>query len=262
MSPRRLLITLLTFLAVAATICLSLARTATHPEASAPDAAEVEVVHVLAASSLTQLMPQLARAFEVDHRGVAIDFTFAPSQTLARQIQAGARCDLYIPAAPTMYERIDAVTFDRRPWLTNTLTLIANPSVQQASVETLTNPNRRVVIAVSASPLGAYTRAALDVLGVRTSVEHRSIQALGARSALQRVRAGRADVGVVYHTDALAAGNSVAIITPLALPAGEEIVYEIGASSQVGADFLRWLVDSPRAHRIVEEHGFGRSLAP
>ncbi len=66
---------------------------------------------------------------------------------------------------------------------------------------------RRVALAVSTCPLGAYTRAYLAGLGLYDDLRPRVVWADNAQSVVHVVRAGRADVGVVYGSAAALAGG-------------------------------------------------------
>jgi molybdate transport system substrate-binding protein len=65
----------------------------------------------------------------------------------------------------------------------------------------------RVALAEASSPLGVYTRAYLEGLGLYEALLARRLPADNARGVVAAVRAGRADAGIVYRSDAVRAAG-------------------------------------------------------
>ena len=115
---------------------------------------------VLAASSLTESFTALGKAFEAEHPGTTVSFSFAASSELATQVEQGAPADVFASASPaTMAQVSDGgdtagkpVTFAR-----NTLE-IAVPAGNPAKVTGLADfANKDLTIALCAPevPCGA-----------------------------------------------------------------------------------------------------------
>ena len=60
----------------------------------------------------------------------------------------------------------------------------------------------RLALADPASPLGGYSRQYLDDLGLHRKLQGRVVLVDNSRAVLAAVRAGQADVGLIYGSDA------------------------------------------------------------
>ena len=161
-------------------------------------------VTVLAAASLTE-------AFEDLRRGTAVTFSFAGSQQLVAQVEAGAPVDVVATADRDAMDRlVQARLVDPpRTFAANRLAIAVGPG-NPARIEGLADLARdglKVVLADPAVPAGRYARQALERAGVR--VRPVSLE-LDVKAVARTVAAGEADAGIVYATD-VAAESSVAI---------------------------------------------------
>jgi len=154
----------------------------------------------------------LSRSFEAKtrHRVVA---SYAGSNALARQIEAGAPAEIFISADNDWADYLGArgLAASRRNVAGNDLVLVAPASsglrVRIAPAFPLAEglEGRRLAIANPESvPAGKYAKAALVSLGVWDSVKDRLAPAESVRAALAFVARGEAPLGIVYRTDALA----------------------------------------------------------
>ena len=111
---------------------------------------------------------------------------------------------------------------------------------------------------VEAVPAGKYGKAALEKLGVWTSVSSKIAQAENVRAALLFVSRGEAPAGIVYQTDA-AADPNVKVIGTFPENTHPPIIYPIAltanASHPDAAAFLAYL-KSARAKPVFEAQGF------
>jgi molybdate transport system substrate-binding protein len=125
---------------------------------------------------------------------------------------------------------------DRLNFLGNKLVLIASA----ASADVAIGPNfplaqalgnGRLAIANPASvPAGKYGKAALEALGVWTSVEGRLAPAPDVRAALELVSHREAPLGIVYQTDAVA-DQGVDIVGTFPAPSHPPIVYPLAVTA-------------------------------
>jgi molybdate transport system substrate-binding protein len=222
-----------------------------------------ETLTVLAASSLTESFDQLAKTFEKEHPGVDVRLTYDSSATLAQQVVQGAPADVLATAdARTMQAAVDGkgVAGTPRKFATNRLVLVvpaANPA-HLTGIGDLTRPRTTFVMCDVSAPCGALSRTVLATNHVRA--RPRSLEP-DVKSVLTKVTLGEADAGLVYASDAKAAGTKVrAFAVPSA--AGEVNSYLIGRASQSRSPGLAaaWvdLVTSARGQRVLRAHGFGR----
>lgn len=185
---------------VAALLAATLA-TACSAGASTPSGPRITV---LAAASLTE-------AFEDLGRGAAVTFSFAGSQQLVAQVEAGAPVDVVATADPDAMDRLAQAGLVNTPrtFAANRLTIAVrsgNPERIQGLAD-LARDGLKVVLADPAVPAGRYARQVLERAGVR--VRPVSLE-LDVKAVARKVAAGEADAGIVYTTD-VAAGSAVAI---------------------------------------------------
>jgi molybdate transport system substrate-binding protein len=111
---------------------------------------------------------------------------------------------------------------------------------------------------VSSVPAGRYGKAALEALGVWSSVENRLAQAENVRAALLLVSRGEAGLGIVYQTDA-AADRNVRVVGTFPENTHPPIIYPIAqTASSANPDAPAFLdyIRSPAARPLFERQGF------
>ncbi len=208
-------------------------------------------VTVFAPASLLEALTEVAR--EIDARGdVRVRAVFGSTSTLARQIRAGARGDVFISAdeqTMTELERAGEIRRgSRRVVLTNQLAVV----VPRESAAVLREPKdlagpaiRRLALAETETvPAGRYARAWLEQEGVWPAVSARIVAADSVRAALARVAAGHADAGVVYRSDVA--------ISPDVRPAWV-VPAERGPAIRYPAAVLRAAPEPQWAAALIEE---------
>ncbi len=217
---------------------------------------------VLAASSLTEVFTDLGQAFEAAHPGVHVRFAFDSSATLADQAAQGAPADVLATAdLATMADATDAgvVPAEPRVFARNTLVLAvpADNPAHLTSFADLDRPGTAYVVCVETAPCGTLAARALrteQVMNPPKSLE------VDVKAVLARVTEGEADAGLVYSTDAVAAG---AAVTSFPVPHAEDFptVYPIAALRQSAHPALAraWLdfVLSAEGQRVLADAGFG-----
>jgi molybdate transport system substrate-binding protein len=177
--------------------------------------AEEEVV-VFAAASLSTALDAVAAAFEAD-TGHRVTISYGGSNTLARQILAGAPADIFVSAAVNWMDAVDGAGLvapgTRLDLLGNRLVLIAH-GAGAAPVEIgpgldlpgMLGGGRLAMALVDAVPAGQYGKAALQHFGLWDAVAPQVAQADNVRAALALVARGEAPLGIVYASDAVASG--------------------------------------------------------
>jgi len=233
---------------------------------AAPVCAE-EVV-VFAAASMANALAEIETGFEAA-TGHDLVVSLAGSSALARQIQQGAPADIFISASPDWMDVLEADGFlepaTRFDLLANTLVLIARdaaaPPVQigpDLDLAGLLADGRLAMALVDSVPAGVYGKAALDSLGLWSSVETQVAQADNVRAALAFVATGEAPLGIVYATDAAASPDVTVIGTfpaqthpPIVYPAAD-LANRDTAAETAFLDYLR----GPDARVAFEDQGF------
>jgi len=217
---------------------------------------------VFAAASLAPALTEIARDFEDRHEGVDVRLSFGGSSALAAQLLDGAPADVFAAADERTMARVQQdgpAELSPVVFATNTLLLVvpADNPVNVASVDDLSGEGVKVVLCAEQVPCGAASRRLLQDTGtpVDPVSEEQSVS-----DVLGKVANGQADAGLVYRTDALAAGERVRSIE---IPGASEVVnrYPIAAvggpeRSALAAEFVRF-VSGGEARTVLAAAGFG-----
>ncbi len=162
---------------------------------------------VLAASSLTDVYQELAASFEEENQA-DVTFSFGSSTDLAEQAADGAPGDVLSTAdATSMQAAEDAgVTGEVVEFATNVM-VIVTPTGNPAGIESLDDLEGATwVRCADEVPCGRVAQAVLEDNGV--TAEPASLEE-DVRATLDKVVSGEADAGLVYASDAVAAGDDV-----------------------------------------------------
>ena len=218
---------------------------------------------VYAAASLTGTFTELGRAFEKEHDGVSVEFSFGGSSDLVAQLQEGAPADVFASADEANMEKLTADDLQAQApqsFASNTLEIVTPPDNPAGitSFADLAEDGVNVVVCAPEVPCGAAAVKAEEVTGVTLSPasEEQSVT-----DVLAKVTSGEADAGLVYVTDVTAAGNAVHGVP---FPESSDIVntYPIVALEDsehvdLAQDFVD-LVLSDTGQRILERAGFAQ----
>lgn len=234
---------------------------------SAPAAAQPPGLVVSVAASLYDALAEIAGLYRVA-AGVTVSLNPGGSNTLARQIVAGARVGLFLSADDIQMDTVEAagllVPGTRTPLVTNTLAVIV-PTGARADV-TLADlagaAIRRIAMGEPSSvPAGVYGRRWLEREAVWDRVAPKVVPFPSVRAVLAAVEAGRADAGIVYITDTTGRPDAtIAFLAPAATSRDLAIVYPAavvrGPSEAEGRAFLKFL-QSAAAREVFVRRRFG-----
>lgn len=217
-----------------------------------------EPLVILAASSLTDVLPAIADDFTVSTR-IPVDVSFAGSSTLREQILEGAPADIFISANPAIMAELAQVGLINQQIVsvaTNTIVIAVpadNPGAV-TSLDSLADPNAVVGLCASDVPCGLLGQSVLDAAGVEASVDtfEPSVRAL-----LGKLELGEVDAGLVYDTDVLASDEVVAVGEPFG-EAGETtyVAARLLGSGERAQRFIDFLGDD-LARSVLADAGFG-----
>lgn len=227
---------------------------------------------VYAAASLIDAVGEAGSEFAKDH-DARIEFNFAASGTLARQILAARGADVFISANAEWMERVEAagrlVPGSRRKVCGNRLVVAtsdpnAPPLADAAALASL--PVRHFAIGDPAFvPAGAYARSwmkSVRLPGDGTlweAMKDRLLPMQDVRAVLMQVESSPAIPGIVYRSDTATRGGRVRIILEIAVPNAPEVSYPAAAvadgNQALATAFLDYL-QSAKSLRILERHGF------
>ena len=220
-----------------------------------PKAAQLTV---LAASSLTDVFKAAGAAYEKEHPGTKVKFSFAGSQELAAQVKQGAPADALVTADTKTMDGLKADVNGSSIIAKNRL-VIATGKGNPKKVEGLKNlsePNLKVVLAAPEVPVGRYSKQVLDAQKITVKPVS---QEPNVRAVLSKVELGEADAGIVYKTDAASAKGKVGTVD---IPDAQNAVAQYPAATlktsknaDAAAAFVKWL-STPEAQKILQDAGF------
>jgi len=224
-------------------------------------------ITVSAAASLQDVLdaitPQFARAYP----NITVDYNFASSGALQRQIEQGAPADVFLSAASNQMDELlekELILSDsRRNLVANRLVLIA-PATSNL---TMTDVAQLKTVSVShvavgefrSVPAGYYARQVFQTLDLLDAFQSKFVFGNNVRSVLAAVESGNVDLGVVYASDAVLS-NQVKVLATVPEDLHQPIVYPVSVvktsphseTAQVFIDFLT----TDLAQAMFEEFGF------
>ena len=223
---------------------------------AAPERSRAERPIVLAAASLTEVLPRIAP----DGR-----YSFGSSNALAEQIRRGAPFEVYLSATPLYTRALRDEGLVRKPvaFATNSLVLIV-PRSNPARIKTVADLARRkklrLVVAGPRVPIGLYTREVLKRLGLLKVLKKTVSREPDVKGVVGKVALGQADAGFVYRTDVKPVASRVRAIR---IPARAQptVTYELAIATRpqdVGAaqDFVIAVL-GPEGRRELRAGLFG-----
>lgn len=225
-----------------------------------------EKVTVFAAASLKNAL-DAANAAWAKESGKEATASYAASSALAKQIEGGAPADVFISADLDWMDYVakkDLIKADTRSnLLGNRIVLVASKDKakpvdikQDFDLSGLLGDGKLAMGEVKSVPAGKYGKAALEKLGVWSSVESKVAGAESVRAALALVSRGEAPYGIVYQTD-VTADPGVAIVGTFPAESHAPIIYPIAILAESknpdAAGYLEFLKSEKSAHFFTEQ---------
>jgi molybdate transport system substrate-binding protein len=230
--------------------------------------AQDKTITVFAAASMKNALDEADALFS-KQTGIKIVASYAASSALMKQIEQGAPADIFLSADVDWMDygaKHDLIRDDTRlNLLGNRLVLIAPKDSKIDSVKIapgfdlagLAGDGRIATGDVRAVPAGLYAKAALEKLGVWSSVEPKMAMAENVRAALVLVARGEAPLGIVYETDAKI-DPGVKIVGVFPEDSHPPIIYPAALTKGAKPDAAQYLafLRAPEAKAIFEHYGF------
>lgn len=216
-------------------------------------------LHVAAAASLTEAFEEIATDFEAEHEGVEVEYQFAGSSDLATQIEGGAQIDVFASADEANMDKVADSVEDPQIFATNVLTIITEPGNPKKinGLDDLADADLAVVVCAEQVPCGAAATTLTEQQGVTLDPASEESK---VTDVLTKVSSGEADAGLVYVTDATAAGEDVETVET---EGADEVVnsYPIAtltdaAAADLAEDFVAH-VTGPEGQKVLQDKGFG-----
>lgn len=224
---------------------------------------------VLAAASMQEALTDAANRWAALRHPRPV-LSFAASSALARQVEAGAKADLFVSADEEWMDYLQGKNLLRagtRARLTENRLVLVAPMASKAKLHIgprfalarALGTGRLAMADPTTVPAGRYGKAALEKLGVWQAVGTRIAPAENVRAALTLVERGAVPLGVVYATDARASGK-VRVIGVFPASSHPPITYPVAvlkASAHPEAEAFRRFLISREGRAILVRRGFG-----
>jgi molybdate transport system substrate-binding protein len=223
-------------------------------------------ITVFAAASLTDGLQEIARDYQ-QATGDKIEFNFAASSILARQIEEGAPADIFFSADEAKMDALEKKGLvekkTRRSRLSNTLVIV----VPADSFRYIGSPKdlngakiKHIALADPESvPAGIYAKEYLRKMHIWDEIAPKVVPMGNVRAALAAVESGDAEAGIVYKTDA-AISKKTRVAYEVPREDGPKISYPMAMMKEAkepkaALAFLEYL-DSDAAGPVFAKFGF------
>jgi molybdate transport system substrate-binding protein len=230
-------------------------------------AQEMQGPIVAAALSLKGTFEEMAALYQAKHPGERVQFNFAASGVLQRQIEGGAPVDLFASASSREMDELERKNLlaagSRRAFARNGIVLIALAGAKPAASDFRDLQSvkvRRIAIGNPATvPAGKYAEEVLRSFSVWDTVREKLVFAENVRQVLDYTARGEVDAGVVFFTDAMGVpGIQVAASAPETshAPAVYHAAVVAGAKNNERARAFIEVLLSPEGREVLKRRGF------
>lgn len=237
----------------------------TASSAAATASATPVELKVFAAASLNKAFPEIAdTVLKESDPNIKVTFNFQGSSTLVDQMKEGAPADVFASAdQKNMTKASDAKLVDApKPFASNVLTLIV-PKGNPGKITGLDSSldGKKLVVCAQGVPCGNATKQLAEKLGVTLNPVSEEQKVTDVRA---KVESGEADAGLVYATDAKAAGDKVETIE---VARANEVVnsYPIALTvSTQNKEAAQKFIDavlSDKGQAVLKKYGFSAPTA-
>lgn len=221
-----------------------------------------------AASSLSEAFQELKPAFEAQSKA-KLNFNFAASGSLQRQIEQGAPVDVFASASEQQMNALQQQGLirqqTRKSFARNQLVIIT-PKGQPSWISQVSDLDKarlqRLAIGNPATvPAGIYAQKALGNLYPRLNKQHKLVLGENVRQVLAYVEQGNVDAGIVYASD-VSEDTDIQIVVKIPTQATGVILYPVAVvqqtqQPQLAEAFIQFAI-SEQGQAILHKHGFLR----
>jgi molybdate transport system substrate-binding protein len=233
-----------------------------------------KTITVFAAASMTNALDDVNLTFTT-RTGIKVVANYGASSAMIKQIEGGAPADAFVSASRQWMDYgVEKKVINESTRINlfgNVLVLIAAKDSRIDHVDIkpgfdlakLAGDGRIATGDVTAVPVGRYAKAALEKLGVWSSVESKMAMTVDVRAALAYVARGEAPLGIVYATDAKIEPR-VKVVGVFPDNSHDPIIYPVAATVNAKLETMRYLafLRSAATKAMFEGYGFTMLLKP
>jgi molybdate transport system substrate-binding protein len=228
---------------------------------------------VFAAASLTDAFEAMGEELKAENPMLSIAYNFGGSQALVTQLREGAQADVFASAnAAQMQAAHDAGLITGEPTIfAGNVLVVVTPQGNPADIQDAADLGAdgvRLVLAQPEVPAGGYARDVICRMAAVPStygldfVERVAANVVSeeedVRDVLAKVAFGEADAGIVYVSDAVAAGDQVHVVDipdEVNAIATYPVAVLAGGDEALGSAFVAYL-RSEAGQALLESYGF------
>jgi molybdate transport system substrate-binding protein len=228
---------------------------------------------VFAAASLTDAFEAMGEELKAENPMLSIAYNFGGSQALVTQLREGAQADVFASAnAAQMQAAHDAGLITGEPTIfAGNVLVVVTPQGNPADIQDAADLGAdgvRLVLAQPEVPAGGYARDVIcRMAAVPSTYGLDFVQRVAAnvvseeedvRDVLAKVAFGEADAGIVYVSDAVAAGDQVHVVDipdEVNAIATYPVAVLAGGDEALGSAFVAYL-RSEAGQSLLESYGF------
>ena len=233
-----------------------------------------KTITVFAAASMKDALDDVDVTFTT-RTGIKVVTNYDASSALIEQIEGGAPADVFVSAdLQWMDYGVGKKVINESTRINlfgNVLVLIAAKDSRTDHVDIkpgfdlakLAGDGRIATGDVKEVPVGRYAKAALEKLGVWSSVEPKMAMTVNVRAALASVARGEAPLGIVYATDAKIEPR-VKVVGVFPDNSHDPIIYPVAATVNAKLETMRYLafLRSAATKAMFEGYGFTMRVKP
>ncbi len=226
-------------------------------------------ITVSAAASLQDALDAIAPQFTAAYPDIIVDYNFASSGVLQRQIEQGAPVDIFFAAATNQMDALSdkglIQSGSRQELVANSLVLIT-PITSDLTITDVSRLRAASISKVAVGefrsvPAGQYAEQVFQNLELLDNFQPKFVFGNNVRSVLTAVDSGNVDLGIVYATDATLS-KRVKILATVPENLHQPIVYPIAIVQntnypEAAKTFIDFLT-TESAQTVFAEFGFRR----
>ncbi len=220
-------------------------------------------VNLSVAASMKEVVSQLSDDFTRKSPVTAFQKNFGASGALAKQIENGAPCDIFISANVEWIDYLkDKKLLDAGAianFAFNELVFVGRPDLKASSLKDVLKLDRIAIGSPKSVPAGQYAMEALKKAGLDAQLEKKLVMAKDVRECLMYADRGEVEGAFVYKTDVQMAKNvKILFIVPQDLY--PRVTYPValtvtGIKNADAAAFYKFL-QSDEAKKVLAKYGF------